>query len=170
LNAQKQETVFTDMRRQGILPFIDHYDCNFGQRIVPIVNIKEISMHDDRFEVPTREQLIQALDKLLETPRAESKGGWPEVSFERMHEMDEFFCTVSKAVFSPDPDGASVITWEMTHRAHHFNPAPSVRVPLRLDTPEKIQDAVRASGTLSRASAYVSERIDGEMSLKTIKV
>lgn len=89
--------------------------------MVENVNIKEFGMHDDRFDIPTRDQLIEALDKLLETPRAENNGGWPDVSFERMYELDEFFRTVRKAVFAPDPDGASVITWEMTHRAHHFN-------------------------------------------------
>lgn len=120
-------------------------------------------MHDDRFDIPTREELIAALDKLLETPRAESKGGWADVSFQRMHELDEFFRTVRKAVLAPDPDGASVITWQMLHRAHHYDAAPGMYVPHRLDSPDLMRDAVRVAASLGRAAANVSDRIDAEM-------
>lgn len=122
-------------------------------------------MHDDRFDVPTRDELIAALDKLLETPRAESKGGWADVSFDRMHELDEFFCTVRKAVLAPDSDGASVISWNMIHRAHHYNPVPGIYVPHRLDTPEKVTVAIRAAGRLARAAGEVTDRIESEMRL-----
>ena len=120
-------------------------------------------MHDDRFDVPTRDELIAALDKLLETPRAESKGGWAEGSFDRMHELDEFFRTVRKAVLAPDPDGASVITWQMLHRAHHYDAAPGMYVPHRLETPDQMRDAVRVAAALGRAAASVADRIDAEM-------
>lgn len=122
-------------------------------------------MHDDRFDIPTRDELIAALDKLLETPRAESNGGWAEVSFERMHELDDFFRTVRKAVLAPDPDGASVITWEMLHRAHYFNAAPGMHIPHRLDTPDKVRDALHVAASLGRAAANLSERINAEMRL-----
>lgn len=120
-------------------------------------------MQDDRFEIPTRDELIAALDKLLETPRAESNGGWAEVSFERMHELDAFFRTVRKAVLAPDPDGASVITWEMLHRAHHYNPASGIRVPHQLDTPDKVRDAISVAASLARAAGSVSDSINIEM-------
>jgi hypothetical protein len=120
-------------------------------------------MHDARFDVPTRDEIIAALDKLLETPRAAANGGWPEVSFERMHELDDFFLTVRKAVFAPDPDGAAVITWEMLNRAHHYNPAPGMRIPHRIDTPEKVRDALNVAAGLSRAAAQVSDRVNAEM-------
>ena len=122
-------------------------------------------MHDDRFDVPTRDELIAALDKLLETPRAQSNGGWAEVSFERMNELDDFFRTVRKAVIEPDPDGASVISWDMIHRAHHYNPVPGIYVPQRLDTPEKITVAIRAAGRLARAAGEVSDRIEIDIRL-----
>jgi hypothetical protein len=126
-------------------------------------------MHDDRFDIPTRDDLIAALDKLLETPRAESDGGWAEVSFERMHELDSFFRTVRKAVLAPDPDGASVITWEMLHRAHHFNPVPGMRIAHRLDTPEKIREALQIAASLGRAAGHVADRINAEMRMNMEK-
>lgn len=120
-------------------------------------------MQDDRFDVPTRDELVAALDKLLETPRAESNGGWANVSFERMHELDEFFRTVRKAVLAPDPDGASVITWEMLHRAHHFNPVPGMHVAHRMDTPEKVRDALQIAASLGRAAGHLVDRINAEI-------
>ncbi len=105
--------------------------------------------HDDRFDNPTRDELIAALDKLLQTPRAKSSGGWADVSFERMHELDEFFRLVRKAVMEPDPDGDMVITWEMLHRAHHYAPAAWIRVPHSIETPQQIKETIKAAHDLS---------------------
>lgn len=121
-------------------------------------------MQDERFHLPTRDELVAALDKLLETPRAVSDGGWADVSFDRMHELDGFFRLVRKSVMEPDPDGDMVITWSMLHPKYHKSPADGVRVPHEFDTPEKLQEAAVAATNLVNVGADILRLVNFQMS------
>jgi hypothetical protein len=127
------------------------------------VFVKEIwsfAMEDDRFECPTRDQLIAALDKLLETPRAKSAGGWAEVSMDRMWEMDGFFRLVRKAVMEPDPDGHMVITWDMLNRKLHRNPASGFLVPHRMESKQDTRDYISAAKALIGSGEELLRLVD----------
>lgn len=121
-------------------------------------------MQDDRWHCPSRDELIAALDKLLETPRAKSNGGYPDVSFDRMWEVDKFFHLVRKAVMEPDPDGDMVITWEMLHRGHHRMPASGMRIPHHIESKEDLRSWVATAQSLVGAGAELLRMVDYHIS------
>jgi hypothetical protein len=117
-------------------------------------------MEDDRFECPTRDQLIAALDKLLETPRAESTGGWAEVSMDRMWEMDGFFRLVRKAVMEPDSDGDMVISWTMLNRKLHRSPGSGFLIPQHLESKQDMRDYISAAKALIGSGEELLRLVD----------
>jgi hypothetical protein len=114
---------------------------------------------------PTREELIAALDRLLETPRAESDCDYPKMSAERVRELDDFFRLVRLAVAKPDLDGAHVLTWQIINHAERYNPVPIGTLPLEFDTFEKLSEAVRTLGSINRYAGMLQERITGDMNV-----
>lgn len=116
------------------------------------------------WKAPTRDELVAALDRLLETPRAESGhgGGWAVLPEGRLSEVNDFFRMVGRAVAEPDADGDPVIQWTLVDCRLGRAPASWIVAPHMADTPETLRETLRAASSLAAASMAVLASVESD--------
>ncbi len=109
----------------------------------------------DRWAAPTLENLRHQLDDILAGGRAESGGGWPEVSHDHRHKLAEFFDQVILAVVEPDSDCDMVLSVAVTDRSKHHFPAAWVCVPVDPFAPDvDVREWVRNIAALNSIASH----------------